>query len=42
MYEWVVMKTCINKALNSVGCVREFTTVMQLVGEVAKEVTQQC
>lgn len=41
MDEWVVMKTCINRALNPVGCAREFTTVMQLVGEVAEEVTQQ-
>lgn len=37
------MKTCPNKLLkNPVGCVREFTTDMQLVGEVAEEMTQQC
>lgn len=40
MIEWMVMKTCINKPLNLVGCVREFTTDMQLV-EIAEEVTHQ-
>lgn len=39
--EWIVMKTCINKPLNPLGCVREFTTDIQLVVEIAEEVTQQ-
>lgn len=38
--EWIVIKTCI-KPLNPVSCVRECTTDMQLVGEVAEEMTQQ-
>lgn len=40
MDDWIVMQTCINKPLNPLGCVREFTTNMQIVGEVAEEMTQ--
>lgn len=36
------MKTCINKPLSPVGCVREFTTDMELAVEIAEVVTQQC